>query len=49
MVSSVGETFGADIDNPLASEKPNLFRDAMGAMHGSITKGVPGVYSQRCR
>ena len=38
MVSSVGETFGADIDNPLASEKPNLFRDAMGAMHGVSQK-----------
>ena len=34
MASSVGELFGADIDNPLASEKPNLFRDAMGAMSG---------------
>src|SRR6056300_1627793 len=31
LASSVGELFGADIDNPLASEKPNLFRDAMGA------------------
>ena len=34
LASSVGELFGADIDNPLASDKPNLFRDAMGAMHG---------------
>ncbi len=34
LASSVGELFGADIDNPLASEKPNLFRDAMGAMSG---------------
>ena len=40
-VSSIGELFGADIDNPLASEKPNLFRDAMGAMTWSIAKGVP--------
>ena len=34
LASSVGELFGADIDNPLAAEKPNLFRDAMGAMSG---------------
>lgn len=34
LASSVGELFGADIDNPLASDKPNLFRDAMGAMSG---------------
>jgi len=38
LASSVGELFGADIDNPLASEKPNLFRDAMGAMHGVSQK-----------
>jgi len=38
LVSSVGELVGADIDNPLASEKPNLFRDAMGAMHGVSQK-----------
>ena len=38
LASSVGELFGADIDNPLASEKPNLFRDAMGAMHGVSRK-----------
>ena len=38
LASSVAETFGADIDNPLASEKPNLFRDAMGAMHGVSQK-----------
>lgn len=38
LVSSVGEFVGADIDNPLASEKPNLFRDAMGAMSGVSRK-----------
>jgi hypothetical protein len=38
LVSSVGELFGADIDNPLASDKPNLFRDAMGAMSGVSQK-----------
>lgn len=38
LASSVGELFGADIDNPLASDKPNLFRDAMGAMHGVSQK-----------
>ncbi len=38
LASSVAETFGADIDNPLASEKPNLFRDAMGAMSGVSQK-----------
>ena len=38
LASSVGELFGADIDNPLASEKPNLFRDAIGAMHGVSQK-----------
>ena len=38
LASSVGELFGADIDNPLASEKPNLFRDAMGAMSGVSQK-----------
>ena len=32
-MSSIGELFGADIDNPVSVDKPNLFRDAIGAMN----------------
>ena len=41
-VSSIGELFGADIDNPVSADKPNLFRDAIGAMN----KVTPQEYEE---
>ena len=41
-VSSIGELFGADIDNPISADKPNLFRDAIGAMN----KVTPQEYEE---
>ena len=37
-ISSIGELFGADIDNPVSADKPNLFRDAIGAMNNITPK-----------